>query len=65
MSAKRLRDCRGFVETINELCTCGGNDAVNGCAACKVYHAIADWEVVGDGGAAVTSSFVASVEVEK
>lgn len=44
---KRLRDCRGFVETINELCSCGGNGPELGCLACKVFHAIADWEVVG------------------
>lgn len=46
----RLRYCRRFVEIINELCTCGGGGPKDGCAACKVYHAIADWEVMGDGG---------------
>ena len=45
---KRLRDCRGFVETINELCACGGGDPENGCDACKIYHAIGDWQVSGD-----------------
>jgi hypothetical protein len=44
---KRLRDCRGFVETINEFCSCGGGDPETGCTACKIYHAIADWEVTG------------------
>lgn len=44
---KRLRDCRGFVETINGLCSCGGGDPENGCTACKIYHAVADWEVTG------------------
>ena len=44
---KRLRYCRGFVETINEFCSCGGGGPDNGCTACKIFHAIADWEVTG------------------
>ena len=46
MTTKRLRECRGFVDTINELCSCGGSDRENGCDACKIYHAIGDWLTV-------------------
>jgi hypothetical protein len=44
----RLGDLRGFVDVINEACTCGGGGPELGCPACQVYHAIGDWQVIGD-----------------
>ena len=40
----RLGDTRGFVEAINEACTCGGGGQGNCCPACEVYHSISDMD---------------------
>lgn len=45
----RLRECRDFNNVINRLCSCGGGDQENGCAACKVFHVIGDWLTVEAG----------------
>lgn len=56
LPGKKLRDCRGFVDTIDELCTCGGASEPNACTACKIFHAIGDWIVVNESATSATSA---------
>jgi len=41
----KLGDCMGFVEAVDESCTCGGAGPGEGCPACEVFHSVKHLEV--------------------